>query len=436
MLILRSSRLIDGNGGDVIRDAAVLIDGQRIKQVGTATEIAAAAAPGSEIVDMGSCTLMPGLIDCHMHIEAFNILTTDNYRVATFEVTPQLQMLQALLNAQICFEMGLTTLRSQGWIGYTGQLTAEALAIRDAIEHGFVAGPRLLVSGWAAVTGGHLDLILPGNAPRPAGTVADGPWELRKQVRANLRMGCDWTKTCASGGGGTDKEQPGVRNMTQEELKAVVEESHYAHKPVTCHCFTPESQKMAIRAGVDTLEHAVFTDDEALAMIVGEGKPVVPTLAHRTDRAIDVRRRTGTSEFTLNKMRALQSHTKETFQRMHQAGVKMAMGTDTQLDPEMGSQAIELEVYVDYGMTPMEAIQTATKSAAEALFLEKDTGTLEAGKFADIIAVEGDPLADIRVLQQRDRIRLVMKEGRVYVNKRSGHEKHVIHDQSWSWKRL
>lgn len=436
MLILRSGRLIDGNGGDVIRNAAVLIDRKWIKQVGTATEIAAVAPPDAEVVDMGGCTLMPGLIDCHMHVEAFNILTTENFRVATFEVTPQLQMLQALLNAQLCFEMGLTTLRSQGWIGYTGQLTAEALAIREAIERGFVAGPRLKVSGWATVTGSHLDLILIGNAPRPAGTTADGPWELRKQVRTNIRMGVDWTKTSASGGGGTDKEEPGVRNMSQEELNAIVEESHYHHKPVSCHCFTPEAQKMAVRAGVDTLEHAVFTDDEALAMIVGEGKPVIPTLAHRTDHSIEIRRRAGTSEFTLNKMRALQPYTKETFQRMHQAGVKIAMGTDTQLDPEMGSQSIELEEYVKYGMTPMEAVQTATKNAAEALFLGKDTGTLEAGKFADIIAVDGDPLADIRVLQERDRIRLVMKEGRVYIDKRPGHERYVIHDQTWGWERL
>lgn len=436
MLVLKGKRLIDGNGGSALEDTAVLVDGKRITRVGPAAEIEAKAPPGAEVVDMGSCTLMPGLIDCHMHIEAFNILTTENYRVATFEVTPQLQMMQALLNAQVCFEMGLTTLRSQGWIGHSGLLTAEALAIRDAIEHGFVAGPRLKISGWAAATGSHLDMILAANAPRPAGTTGDGPWELRRLVRRHVMMGVDWTKTSASGGGGTDKEEPGVRNLSQEELNAIVEESHYAHKPVTCHCFTPESQKMAIKAGVDTLEHAVFTDDEALRVIVAGGKPVIPTLAHRTDRAIEVRRRGGTPEFTLNKMKQLQPHCKETFQRMHQAGVKLAMGTDTQLDPEMGSQAIELEAYVSYGMTPMEAIQAGTRVAADALGIIKDVGTIDAGKYADIIAVDGDPLADIRILQQRERIRMVMKEGRIFVDKRPGHEKYVIHDQTWGWKRL
>lgn len=433
MLVLKASKLIDGNGS-AIKDAVVLIDGSRIKQVGTAQQVQ--LPEGAEVVDMGSCTLMPGLIDCHMHIEAFNILTTNNYRVATFEVTPQLQMIQSLLNAQLCFEMGLTTLRTLGWIGYSGTLTAETLAVRDAIERGFVAGPRLKVAGWATITGGHLDLILPGNAPRRPGDFADGPWELRRAVRDNCRMHVDVIKTCASGGGGTDKEAPNIRNMSQEELNAVVEEAHYFQKPVACHCFTPEAQKMAVRAGVDTVEHAVFTDDEAIAMLKAENKPIIPTLAHRTDRAIEIRRRSGTSEFTLNKMKSLQPYTKETFQRFHQAGIKIAMGTDTQLDPEMGSQAIELEVYVDYGMTPTEAIQTATKNAAEAIWMGNDLGTIEAGKLADIIAVDGDPLADIKVLQAREKIKMVMKEGKVYVDKRPGHEKHVIHDQSYGWKRL
>ncbi len=433
MLAIKGARLIDANG-NVFKDAVVLIEGSRIKQVGTASQLP--LPQGAEVIDMGSCTLMPGLIDCHMHIEAFNVLTTNNYRVATFEVTPQLQMLQSLLNAQLCMEMGLTTLRTLGWISYAGVLTPETIAVRDAIDHGFVPGPRLKVGGWATITGGHLDLILASNAPRRASDYGDGPWELRKKVRENCRMHVDVIKTCASGGGGTDKEAPDIRNMSPEELNAIVEEAHYFDKPVSCHCFTPAAQKMAVRAGVDTVEHAVFTDDEAIAMLKAENKPVIPTLAHRTDRAIEIRRRSGTSEFTLAKMKSLQPYTKETFQRLHQAGIKIAMGTDTQLDPEMGSQAIELEVYVDYGMTPMEAIQTATKNAAEALWMGKDLGTLEAGKLADIIAIDADPLADIKVLQERDNIKMVMKEGRVYVDKRPGHEKHVIHDQSYGWKKL
>ncbi len=432
MLVVKAARLIDGNGGSPIENPVVLIDGKQIKEVGVQGRVQ--IPPGSEVLDMSDYTLMPGMIDCHTHLMAQNVLSYSNPRVAAFECTPQLHQMYGLLHAQMMFEMGFTTVRDLGWIIYSGVLTSEMLAVRDAINNGIFAGPRLIVAGWAITTGSHLDLILIGNAPRQPRDVGDGPWELRRQVRSNLRINCDLIKTCASGGGGTDKELPDIRNMSQEELNAIVEETHYFHKPVACHCFTPDAQKMAVRAGVDTIEHCVFTDEEALEMIKAESKPVIPTLTHRTDRAIEARRRVGTSEFTLRKMKGLQPHTRETFKRLHQKGIKIAMGTDMQIDPEMGMSALELEVYVNLGMTPMEAIQTATKNAAEAIGLGAETGTLEAGKAADIVAIAGDPLHDIHVLQERDKIRMVMKEGRIFVDKRPGHEKYVIHDQSYGWK--
>jgi imidazolonepropionase-like amidohydrolase len=312
----------------------------------------------------------------------------------------------------------------------------ELVALRDAVEAGIFAGPRLVVGGYATMTGSHLDLIVPRGCRREPDATADGPWELRKLVRQQLRVGVDFIKTCASGGGGTDKEAPDVRNMTQEELDAVVDEAHALDKHCACHCFTPTAQKMAIRAGADTIDHCVFTDEEAIDMLVSEKKFIVPTLLHRSDRAIEVRKRVGTSEFTLNKMKMLQPTTRETFQRFLKAGVKIAMGTDTQIDAEMGANAQELEIYVDYGMTPMEAIQTATKNAAEAIWLGKETGTLEPGKSADIIAVKGDPLSDIRILQEKEKILIVMKEGKVFVDRRPGHKKLVIHDEAWGWKRV
>jgi imidazolonepropionase-like amidohydrolase len=224
--------------------------------------------------------------------------------------------------------------------------------------------------------------------------------------------------------------------MTQEELDAIVDEAHAFHKRCACHCFTPTAQRMAVRARVDTIEHCVFTDDDAIAMMKAENKIVVPTLAHRSDGAIEVRRKAGSSEFVLKKMKKIQPYTKETFQRFHQAGITIALGTDTQIDPEMGKSAHELEIYVDYGMTPMEAIQTATRNAAEAIGLDREIGTLEAGKLADIIAVKGNPLRDIRILQDKKKIQMVMKEGKIFVSRKSGHEKYVIHDQEWSWKRI
>ena len=432
---LKGRRLIDGKGGEVPKDACVLLEGSRIQAVGRAKEMR--LPKGTEVIDLRDCTLMPGLMDIHLHTSAYNILTFQNPRVAHFETTPQLQMLYTLLHAQMCFEMGFTTLRNHPWVtAYGGPNTAELVAIRDAIQSGAFAGPRLLVGGHAIITNSHLDLLHPGMALRQAGLTADGPWELRKLVRSQLRMGCDYIKTCASGGGGTEKEEPDIRNMTQEELDAVVDEAHAFHKRCACHCFTPTAQRMAVRAGVDTIEHCVFTDDEAIAMMKAEDKIIVPTLAHRSDQAIEVRRRAGSSEFVLKKMKKLQPYTKETFQKFHQAGIKIALGTDSQIDPEMGTSAHELEIYVEYGMTPMEAIQTGTRNAAEALGLEREIGTLEPGKFADIIAVEGNPLRDIRLLQKKKKIQMVMKEGKVYVFRKPGQEKYVIHDQSWGWKRI
>jgi imidazolonepropionase-like amidohydrolase len=433
--VLRGRRLIDGKGGEVPKGACVLLEGPLIQAVGTERDMR--LPRGAEVIDLPDCTLMPGLMDIHLHTSAYNILTFQNPRVAHFETTPQLQMLYTLLHAQMCFEMGFTTLRNHPWVtAYGGANTAELVAIRDAIQAGVFAGPRLFVGGHAIITNSHLDLLHPGMALRQPGLTADGPWELRKLVRSQLRMGCDYIKTCASGGGGTEKEEPDIRNMTQEELDAIVDEAHAFHKRCACHCFTPAAQRMAVRAGVDTIEHCVFTDDEAIAMMKTEDKIIVPTLAHRSDRAIEVRRRAGSSEFVLKKMKKIQPYTKETFQKFHQAGIKIALGTDSQIDPEMGTSAHEMEIYVDYGMTPMEAIQTGTRNAAEALGLERETGTLEAGKWADIIAVEGNPLRDIRVLQDKSKIQMVMKEGKIFVFRKPGQEKYVIHDPDWGWKRI
>jgi len=433
--VLKGARLIDGLGGDVLKDAAVVIEKGRIKEIGAQGMIPLQA--DAEIIDMGDCTLMPGLMDIHLHCSAHNVLTFKNYRISQLEVTPPLQKFYTLLHQQIMLEMGFTTLRDHPWPNaYGGHNSVELVALRDAIDAGIFAGPRLVVGGYATMTSSHLDLIVPRGCRREPDATADGPWELRKLVRQQLRVGVDFIKTCASGGGGTDKEAPDVRNMTQEELDAIVDEAHALDKHCACHCFTPTAQKMAIRAGADTIDHCVFTDDEAIDMLVSNKKFIVPTLLHRSDRAIEVRKRVGTSDFTLNKMKMLQPTTKETFQRFIKAGVRIAMGTDTQIDAEMGANAHELEIYVDYGMTPMEAIQTATKNAAEAIWLGKETGTLEPGKSADIIAVAGDPLSDIRILQEKEKILLVVKEGKVFVDRRPGHKKLVIHDEAWGWKRI
>jgi imidazolonepropionase-like amidohydrolase len=424
--------LIDGRGGKPVKDAVVLIRGNRIAKVGEQGKLK--PPQGAEVIDCSRYTVMPGMMDLHIHTAMYNCMTFHNHRVAQFETMPHLQQMYALFHAQNCFDMGFTTLRDLGMNGPYGLLVNEMCAVRDAINAGIVEGPRMLIAGFTTMTGSHLELIQPRAMHRWGFNTADGPWELRKLARKNMLAGCDVIKTCASGGGGTDKEEPDIRNMTQEELDAVVDEAHALHKHAAVHCFTTGAQRMALKAGADTIEHMVFHDDATIELIRKAGVPVTPTLLHRTDHAIQLRREHGTADFVLRKMKYLQPFCFETFRKMHKAGVKIAMGTDMGFEPDMGSNAAELELYVKLGMKPMDAIMTTTRNAAQALKQEQDLGTIEAGKLADVIAVDGDPVKNIRCLQDRTNIKIVMKEGRIYADRRPGKSKNVVNVKPGEWK--
>jgi imidazolonepropionase-like amidohydrolase len=434
--VVRGAGLIDGNGAEPLKNAVVVVQGRHIKAVGSRDDQAFTDAipQDAEVIDAEGCTLMPGMMDLHIHTAMFNCMTFHNHRVAQFEIMPHLQQMYALFHAQNCFDMGFTTLRDLGMNGPRGLLVDEMCAVRDSINAGILEGPRMLIGAFTTMTGSHLDLIQPRAMVRFGFNTADGPWELRKLARKNLLAGADVIKTCASGGGGTDKEEPDIRNMTQEELDAIVDEAHALHKITAVHCFTTQAQRMALKAGTDTIEHMVFSDDETIAMIKEAGVPVTPTLSHRTDHAIQLRREVGTAEFVLKKMKYLQPFCFDTFQKMYKAGIKIAMGTDMGFEPHMGTNAAELEIYVKLGMRPMHAIQTATKNAAEAIKLGAELGTIEAGKLADIIAVKGDPIADIACLQQKANMQLVMKEGRVYADRRPGKSRNVVNVKQGDWK--
>lgn len=431
--VIKGSLLIDGNGGAPVKDPLIIVEGDKIKTIGTQADTQ--SPQNAKVLDFSGYTLMPGLIDCHLHIAALNALTFSNYRAALFETSPQLVQFYALFHAQLCMERGFTTLRDMGrFTPQAGNFTAELVAVREGIDAGILAGPRLQISGRATITCSHLDIVIPRPVPRPAGMTGDGPWELRRLVREDIRRGCDWLKTAATGGGGTSHEAPDIRNMTQEELEAIVDEAHAFDKLCAVHCFTPESHRRCVQAGVDTIEHIVFTDDDSVRAVADSQIPITPTLLHRTDHAIEVRRKVGTPKNTLEKMKKIQPITFDSFKKFHQAGAKIAMGTDMGLDPYMGENAKELEVYVNLGMTPMEALQTATKNAADALHLSEEVGTIEAGKLADIIAVDGDPSRDIAVLQPRENIKMVMREGRVYVDRTTDPETTVLPCEYGTWK--
>jgi imidazolonepropionase-like amidohydrolase len=412
--LITASRLIDGRGN--IQERPVIhVEGSRIAAVSSAE--AMNVLPAAELIDASGCTLMPGLIDAHVHLGAFNCTSFASARTARFEVTPQLQSFYALFHAQICFEMGFTTLRDAGRGTPRGDFAEEMCAVRDAINAGIVPGPRILVMAETMITGAHLELLtLPRAMRRPDNFTANGPWELRRKVRELIRSGVDGIKTSVSGGValGTD---PNVRNMTQEELDAIVDEAHAFRKPVAAHCFHAEGLRMCVEAGVDTIEHMVYSDEDSIARVSAAGIWVVPTLLNRSEYVIAKNAELGLPRSLIATQREIQPHCFDTFRRMRQAGVRIAMGTDIHNVPEMGCGARELQLYVDNGMSPLEAISSATRDAATALGLGADLGTIEARKIADIIAVRGNPADDIGVLQDANAIALVIKEGRLYVDR-------------------
>ncbi|HEX5499524.1 MAG TPA: amidohydrolase family protein, partial [Thermomicrobiales bacterium] len=296
----------------------------------------------------------------------------------------------------------------------------EVLALRDAVALGLVPGPRIFAGGWVSSTAGHRDMFPPRTWPRPPGSLADGPWEIRRAVREMARDGVDFIKTSTSGGAGGHTEEIWWRSLTFEELDALVEESHAFGLRVATHSHTAQSVKLALRAGADTIEHGIYLDDEAIALLVERDAVLVPTLSARSERALAHRRKAGSPPEVIRKFESTQASGYDSFRRAHESGVTIAMGTDTGrgLREYHGKNAYELGLMVQGGLSPMEAIVAATKNAAIGLGQQDALGTLEAGKLADLLVVDGDPLADVTLLEDPTNIQVVVKGGAVVVDRR------------------
>lgn len=415
-LLVLAGRLWDGSGEPARRDMGLLLRGGRVERVAPATAFADWTGPR---LQAGGSTVMPGLMDLHVHL--VSVLDPDEPNAIWAEVSARTQLLtlHAARNARLMLEAGFTTVRDLA--GPINPLNLEVLALRRAVEIGLVPGPRIFAAGWVGQTGGHSDLPLPDTWPREETVYADGPWAVRRLVRAQLRLGVDLFKTSASGGAAGHKEELWWRNYTAEELAALVDEAHAVGKRVAVHSHTAEATRRALRAGVDTIEHGTELDEECLALFLETGAIMVPTISIRSERAMRGRAAGQAPPEVVRKYRHVAATGDAWFRRACEAGVKMALGTDTyrSLRDYWGRNAYELELMVERGMSPDQALLTATRHAAEALGAADRLGTLEPGKRADLLVVDGEPDRDVAVLQDHARLRVVMRDGRVVVDRRA-----------------
>lgn len=380
-----------------IPNPVVEIDGERIIAV-TAN---GSAPDDATVIDLGDATLVPGLADVHAHLGWY--ATDTNYSFLGVSHTDE--AVRSVINARVLLEAGFTMVRSTGSNGYAD------VSVRNAIDEGRIPGPRLKVSGPSlGITGGHCDQNLLASQYEMKGeAIADGPWEIRQQVREHRKYGVDLIKFCATGGILSKGTTVGGRQYTLEEMQAIVDEAHTHGLKVAAHAHGPEGIRYAIEAGVDSIEHGSLIDDEGIAMAVEKGTFLTLDI-YTSEYLVAEGANVGFLPEMLEKARVVNEQRYEIFRRAVEAGGRVVFGTDSSVIPH-GTNAIQFSRMVDNGMTAMQAIQSATTVAAALLDWQGETGAVAPGYFADIIAVPGNPLEDISTLEQ---VSFVMKGGVVH----------------------
>jgi len=399
-VVVHAGKLVDVKSGKLLSNQAVVIQGEKIVSVGPAAEVK--TLPSDKVVDLPNATVLPGLIDVHTH------LTGDpNFGYQQLGISIPREALTGAKNALITLDAGFTTVRNVGASGFTD------VALRDAINAGDVPGPRMLVSGPAlGITGGHCDNnLLPFEYHVSDEGVADGIPGVQHKVREVIKYGADLIKICATGGVLSKGDDPQASQYTLEEMKAIVADAHRLGRKVAAHAHGAQGILWASEAGVDSVEHCSYINDEAIAALKRNGTYMVPTL-YLADWLTENMQKIGMPEMYASKMRDIVPIVRQNVGHAFASGVKVAFGTDAAVYPH-GLNAHEFAIYVKLGMTPAQAIQTATVNAADLLGWSDKVGSLEAGKWADLIAVDGDPLQDVTRLQQ---VKFVMKGGAVVKN--------------------
>jgi len=399
--VIRAGRVLNVRTGELRSNQTIVIEGDKISQIAPSGEVKAAA--GDTTIDLPDATLLPGLIDMHTHLTfELSSLSYEGLKISTAR-----EALHGARNARRTLEAGFTTVRNLGAKDYAD------IALRDAINDGDVIGPRIVASGPAlGITGGHCDEnLLPPAFHFQGEGVADGIEGVQHKVREVIKYGADVIKICATGGVLSKGDDPNASQYTLEEMKAIVADAHRLGRKVAAHAHGAEGVRWASEAGVDSIEHGHLMDDAAIATLKKNGTYLVPTLflGEYMEKNMD---RSDVPEYSKQKMRDVIAAMRKNTGKAFAAGVKVAFGTDAAVYPH-GLNAGEFHVYVSLGMTPLAAIQTATINASDLLGPKFLVGALEPGKFADVIAVDGDPTKDVTILEH---VKFVMKAGTVYKN--------------------
>lgn len=403
-ILIRAGRLVDVRQRQLLSDQGVWVKGNQIVAVGPWAALKNQADAAAETVDLSAYTVLPGLIDVHTHL-TFDAEAND----AGMTSIPR-EALHGVKGARQTLAAGFTSVRNLGAYGYAD------VALRDAIDAGDIPGPRMQVTGpFIGMTGGHCDnSYYPPELNYQEPTVANGPWEIRAMVRQVIKYGADTIKICATGGVFSKGDLPGTQEYTLEEMAAVVAEAHKLGRKVAAHAHGSSGISDAIRAGVDSIEHASLIDDAGIQLAKARGAFLVMDIYN--DEYIMEQADLGRIPAeNVAKEKMVAQAQRDNFSRAYKAGVRMAYGTDAGIYPH-GDNAKQFAWMVRYGMPPIEALRSATIAAAELMGWQHQVGSLEPGKFADIIAVKGNPLQDIGVMKA---VHFVMKAGHIY---RSGQE--------------
>ncbi len=406
-IALTGATFLDGTGADPVRDAAVVIHGRSIVSAGGR---AAVPVPSdTRTYDVSGLTLMPGLIDGHVHLRS-SALPRRELHLWTSSTFLEEQVLHTAANARTALRAGVTTVRDMAG----GRLE---VSVKHAVDDGILDAARVVVSGFVGMTGGHGDLFVPPGVDHRQWRTADGVDACRRLVREYARDGVDLIKICTSGGILSIGDESEWRNYTQEETDAIVDEAHALGKRVAAHAHTRDGIDQALRAGIDTLEHGSTLDDELIERMLRQKTLLCPTLTI-TDLILHEGPERGVPEASMRKARSIEPRRVGSARKAHAAGVPIFAGTDSSQTLPFGRHARELELLVtQVGMTASEALVAATRNAASALGIGTRTGTLEPGKWADILVVDGDPLSDITVLQRQERLLGIFRDGRLLVDR-------------------